>query len=111
MKMLIKLDEDRILRDREYDLIDIWHLIDKQFANECRKEIMHDGSVLYSGILNMDYYTRINLACIALKRYSWFARYCIKWIWYDNDDNEELPFQEIDILARQRKINPLFNYK
>ena len=108
MKMLIQLDEEKVLSDGKYALEDIWRVIDKQFAGECDKEVQPDGSVLYSGNPNKDYFTRINLAAMYLKSRKWFAEYCIKWIWYDNDDNEELPFQDIDVLSRQREKNPLF---
>ena len=108
MKMLIQLDEERVLSDEKYALEDMWRIIDKQFAGECDKEVLPDGSVLYSGNPNKDYFTRINLAAMYLKNRKWFAEYCKRWIWYDNDDNEELPFQDIDVLSRQREKNPLF---
>ncbi len=108
MKMLIALDEERVKSDGIYDLADMWRLIDERFKKACTKEVQSDGSVLYSGDPNKDYYTCISLGYIKLKNCSWFANYCVKWIWYDNDDNEELPFQDIDVLTRQRKSNPLF---
>ncbi len=108
MKMLIQLDEEKVLSDGKYALEDMWRIIDKQFAGECDKEVQPDGSVLYSGNPNKDYFTRINLAAMYLKSRKWFAEYCIKWIWYDNDYNESMPFDEIDVLSRQREKNPLF---
>ena len=108
MKMLIQLDEEKVLSDEKYALEDMWRIIDKQFAGECDKEVQPDGSVLYSGNPNKDYYTKIMLAYMSLSDKKWFAEYCIKWIWYDNDDNEELPFQNIDVLGKERKRNPLF---
>ena len=108
MKMLIALDEERVKSDGIYDLADMWRLIDERFKKACTKEVQSDGSVLYSGDPNKDYFTEINIAAMSFKRQPWFARYCTKWIWYDNDDNEELPFQDIDVLTRQRKSNPLF---
>lgn len=108
MKMEIALDEERILRDGVYDLKKIWNKIDEKFLSACTRERLPDGSVMYSGEPNKDYYTAIMLAAAVLKKQSWFARYCTKWIWYDNDDNEGLPFQEIDILSRQRLKNSLF---
>lgn len=108
MKMEIALDEERILRDGVYDLKKIWNKIDEKFLSACTRERLPDGSVIYSGEPNKDYYTAIMLAAAVLKKQSWFARYCTKWIWYDNDDNEGLPFQEIDILSRQRLKNSLF---
>lgn len=108
MKMLIQLDEERILREGKYDLTDMWRVIDKMFERSCTKSVQSNGEVLYSGDPSKDYYTRINLAYLKLKHCPWFIKYCTKWIWYDNDDNEELPFQDIDILDEERKDNPLF---
>lgn len=58
MKMLIQLDTERILEDGKYSLADIWQSIDGKFSPECIKEEQPDGSVLYSGNPNRDYYTR-----------------------------------------------------
>ena len=75
MKMLIKLDEDRIKTDGKYNLADLWRVIDGQFNNGCIKEVQPDGAVLYSGDPTKDYYTRINLAAIVLKKTHWFGKY------------------------------------
>ena len=108
MKMLIKLDEERVLSDRKYDLADMWRIVDEQFAGACTKQVLADGAVLYSGKADKDYFSCLSIAQIRLSDKEWFARYCSKWIWYDNDDNEDLPFQDINVLARERERNPIF---
>ena len=108
MKMLIKLDEERIKAEGKYDLADMWRKIDEQFEKACTKEVQPDGAALYSGDPNSDYFTCISLAYIRLSEQEWFAKYCSKWIWYDNDDDEDLPLSDEDILAKERKRNPLF---
>ncbi len=108
MKMLIKLDEERIKAEGKYDLADMWRKIDEQFEKACTKELQPDGAALYSGDPNSDYFTCISLAYIRLSEQEWFAKYCSKWIWYDNDDDEDLPLSDEDILAKERKRNPLF---
>lgn len=109
MKMLIQLDEERVVSDKKYKLADMWRAIDAKFEKyNCTKERQADGSVLYSCTPNSDYYTGFNLAAMFLKRQKWFATYCIRWIWYDNEDDETLPLQNIDVLARQRQTNALF---
>ena len=75
---------------------------------DCVKEIQSDGSMLYTGNPEKDYYTCMVLANITLKRQKWFGKYCKKWVMLDNEDDETLPLQNIDILARQRQTNPLF---
>ncbi len=103
MKMEIKLDEERIKRDGEYDVAELWTRIDKEFENACRKEVQPDGSVMYVGIPDKDYYTDINVAAMVFKQSRWFAQYCVKWIWYDNeyDNDDSSPFDEIDVLDNQ----------
>ncbi len=109
MKMEIKLDEERIRRDGEYDVAELWARIDKEFENGCRKEVQADGSVMYVGIPDKDYFTDLNVAAMIFKHSRWFAQYCVRWIWYDNDDDETLPFQDIDVLENQKGKNPLFS--
>ena len=108
MKMLIKLDEERVLSDRKYDLADMCRIVDEQFASVCTKQVLADGAALYSGIADKDYFSCFGIAYIKLSKREWFARYCSKWIMYDNDDDETLPFADDDILAKQRKNNPIF---
>ena len=109
MKMLIQLDEERVIKDGKYKLEDMWRVIDAKFDKyDCVKEIQPDGSVLYTGNPKKDYYTCITLAYLTLKGQKWFAKYCKQWMWYDNDDDEDLPYQDINVLARERQDNPLF---
>lgn len=109
MKMEIKLDEERIRRDDKYGVEELWKMIDKEFANACTKEVQPDGSVMYVGIPDKDYFTEINLAVAVFKHSDWFAQYCVKWIWYDNDDDDEsLPFDDEDVLAEVRENNSIF---
>ena len=50
LKMLIKIDEERLVKDDRYDLDDYWESIDFRFKDNCTKEVLPDGSVLYGGI-------------------------------------------------------------
>lgn len=108
MKMEIKLDEERIRRDGKYDVAELWKMIDKEFVNACTKEVQPDGAVMYVGIPDKDYYTEINVAIMILEDKDWFAQYCVKWVWFDNDDDENLPFNKEDVLSYKRLNNSLF---
>ena len=109
MKILIGLDEERVLRDGKYDLADLWRRIEEKFNRyHCLREVRPQGRVLYSGDPDHDYFTCMGLSYLSLRKQGWFARYCSEWIMYDNDDDEELPLQEIDLLAKERGKNPLF---
>ena len=46
MKMLIQLDEEKVVKDGKYKLEDMWRVIDAKFDKyDCVKEIQSDGSV------------------------------------------------------------------
>lgn len=102
IKMLIKLDEERISYDG-YDVKKIWEdIIDKKFEKTCTKEVLEDGSRLYVGKQGCDYYTEISVAFLNLRKQEWFAKYCLRWLWRDGDYYEE------DILQKEYQKNPLF---
>ena len=108
MKMLIKLDEERIKADGKYDLADMWRNIDEQFEKACTKEVQPDGAALYSGDPSSDYFTCIGLAYLLLRKQQWFAKYCSEWIMLSNEDDEDLPLADENLLDKERKENPLF---
>lgn len=111
MKMLIKLDEAKIRREGIYNVEKLWQIIDGYFNRYgCIKEIQEDKAVMYSGNPNSNnLMSDFTFAYIHLSEKKWFAEYCCKWIWLDNEDDENLPMQEIDVLSKERKRNPLFN--
>ena len=109
IKMLIQLDEERIKADDEYDLQEMWQAIDELFEDvKCIKEVQPDGSVMYSGNPKRDnYLADFGYVYLSLKNWDFFAQYCSKWIWYENEE-DELSFSDEDLLAKLRVKNPLF---
>lgn len=109
MKMLIQLDEERIRRDGKYDVAEMWRVIDEKFtAFQCDKEKQADGSVLYFGNANRDVFGDFFQIYAFLSREKWFAKYCSQWIMYSNEDDEDLPLTDENLLEKLRKNNPLF---
>lgn len=108
LKMLIKIDEERLVKDDRYDLDDYWESIDFRFKDNCTKVVLPDGSVLYSGIEGADYFNEISAAYIVLSRKEWFAQYVTKWIWYENLSIKGQPLSSINLLEKQRAQNPIF---
>lgn len=104
-KMLIQLDEERIKREGKYSIEKMWSIIDEAFSyGQCIKEVQSDGSVMYSGNPNRDnYLCDFGIAYVVLMDKIWFADFASKWIWYNNDDDENLPFQDSDCLVRAKK--------
>lgn len=112
IKMLIQLDEERIKADGVCDSAKMWAAIDKTFARkECIKEVQPDGSVMYLGNPNRD-----NLladfwqAYLSLFGWEQFVQYCSKWKCYDNEDNDDFPLANVDILAKLRSYPPFAMY-
>lgn len=101
-KMLIQLDVEKIERENKYNIQEIWNLIDEIFSKgECIKEVQGDGSVMYYGNPKRgNYLADFGLAYLLLQRRDWFVDNAKTWTWYDNDDNESLPFQDTDCLKR-----------
>ena len=99
MQMLIKLDEERVKADGKYDLADMWRKIDERFEAGCVKEVLQDGSAMYTGDDDKDYFTDMAAAYILFSESEWFTKYFTKWMWYSNDDDEDLPMSEINVLT------------
>ena len=104
MQMLIKLDEERVKADGKYDLADMWRKIDERFEACCVKEVLQDGSAMYTGDDDKDYFTDMAAAYILFSESEWFTRYCTKWMWYSNDDDEDLPMSEINVLTGEDSV-------
>lgn len=104
--MVVKLDEERIKKEGKYSIEKMWKIIDEAFnhGGDIIKKVQSDGSVEYWGNpKNPNYMCWFGIAYLALKKIKWLAIFAEKWIWYDNDDNEDLPYQDTDCLIRTRK--------
>ena len=110
MAMSIKLDEARMERDHVYDPQKVWAHIDEVFEQTCTKERQADGTVMYFGDSDKEYYSCYMIAVARFEECKWFAQYCTEWIWYDNDDDEDEPLEEYgeDVLEQLRETNPMF---
>ena len=107
--MLIGLDEARMIKDG-CDVANFWEQIDALFLKQkWTKEPQTDGNVLYVGNPESDnLLAELFIACKSLSQSEAFAKYVTKWLEYDNDDDESLPFAEDDFLASERSYNPIF---
>ncbi|MDE7215219.1 MAG: hypothetical protein K2O08_00275 [Clostridia bacterium] len=104
-KMLIQLDVEKIERDDKYDINRMWKLIDEVFIkHKCDKEKKIDGSIMYLGKPENDSNFGIfSSAYLILRQKRWFFENVKVWHWYDNDDDETLPYQDMDCLADAKK--------
>ena len=109
--MLIGLDEKRI-DDDGYEIQSFWNWIDGVFEHvKWTKEPQDDGTVLYVGGVDNDNF--LADAFVIYRAFTGdknFMKYCNKWLGFDNEDDESLPFVEDDYLETAKQANnPLFN--
>lgn len=82
MKMLIKLDEEKIEREGKYDLEKINKIIYKEFSE---MGITKDESGLF---VNGDF-GAFGSMIFALKKADWFLPNVSEWLWYDSGTIED----------------------
>lgn len=104
ISMLIELDLTKLERDG-YDAEAVRRLVDKRFSKACSK-ITDGAATLYEGIEGKDYFTEISIAYVNLKKQDWFAKYCRRWLWIEDDKYGNV--YEEDCLKAERLKNPLF---
>ena len=94
MKMLIELD---IPYSQDNT---IWQELDGIFAEQsCDKVLQTTNSVLYEGNSDSDNnFVEFGVLYVKLSDNVKFMKHAIKWILFDNDDDDKLPLQETDIL-------------
>lgn len=104
MEMEITLNQDKILREG-FDYNNICKKIDDVFARwKCVKTIPADGTMRYAGKLGgKNYFSDFGCVFVNLRDQKWFIDNCVRWILFDNDDDEGLPYQEIDVLKKLGK--------
>jgi hypothetical protein len=81
-RMEFGFNEERILKDGEYTVEEIWEMLD-EIMNERHLYSTRQG--LYEGIYKehaCDYVS----AMVHLTGITWFRKYCNKWIYVDPED-------------------------
>lgn len=106
---IIGLDEEKIYADG-YEPQSLWSWVDSVFSHvKWTKEPQPDGTVLYSSVGNSetlfaDGYYIFN----ALTEDTNFGKYCNKWLDFNNDNNETIPFEKTDMIAKLRAYGYTF---
>lgn len=80
MKMLITLDEDKIVSEGKYDINKIQNYLVKSFA---KRGMTKDKDNWY---INGNFTTCGSLI-ITLSQKEWFMDNLIEWLWYDSSDS------------------------
>ncbi len=106
IKVKIVLDEEKILREKKYDIEKMWDAIDGAFLS---KNIMIEEKGWYYGTNHPHDYSNFGLVCLALEKEFWFMDNVIEWKYYINDTPDNDDFTEEDFLA-QAKVHKAGSY-
>ena len=79
MKMLIELDENKILNDGKYDLDKINSYLSRAFA---KRNMSKESSNWYTN----GNFTNCGSLILTLSQKDWFINNIKQWLWYDEDD-------------------------
>ena len=80
MKMLINLDEDKIISEGKYDINKIKDYLNKSFAK--RGMVTSEDNWYINGN-----FTTCGSLIITLSQKEWFMDNLIDWLWYDSSDS------------------------
>ena len=80
MKMLINLDEDKIISEGKYDINKIKDYLNKSFAK--RGMVKSEDNWYINGN-----FTTCGSLIITLSQKEWFMDNLIDWLWYDSSDS------------------------
>jgi len=94
IKMRIKLDEEKIIREKKYSLNEIKNTLDKIFANA-------GGFLDDNGEYTNGTFESFGAILAVLKNSDWFMDNVIEWLWKDSDFSEEsTDFEVEDLLLK-----------
>lgn len=105
LKMIIRMDDNKINDEKIYRLDGIYRTIDNAFAKMglSRMEDM-SGSLIYRDNGHSKDYGRFGKMVNVLKRQPWFMENVVEWLLCDSDDSDSPDdFNEEDLLSHYRK--------
>lgn len=105
LKMLIRMDNDKINIEKKYKLEGIYTTIDNAFLKMGLPRIADtSGALVYCDNGNAKDYGRFGKIVNTLKKQSWFMDNVVAWRMYDSD-NSDTPddFNEEDLLVHYKK--------
>ncbi|EHI58065.1 MAG: hypothetical protein ACLTC4_07160 [Hungatella hathewayi] len=107
MKMLIRMDSNKINIEQRFNLNGIYDILNKMFLN-LGLICMENGaeSLVYRDNGNVKDYGSFGRIVNTLKKQSWFMENVTEWRLYDSDESDDPEeFNEEDLLSRyQRRV-------
>lgn len=95
-KIEIELDDEKIICEDKYEIVDIYNMIRKCFASEgFVEEKKNEKSMIFAYKKgDSKAFSKVGIVCNALYDAKWFKPYVTKMLWFDlSDDSVE------DVLA------------
>jgi len=86
IKMVIELDEEKIAREDQYDVAEMWKHIDAYFQE---KRIPKISTGVYAGRGLPSDFGNIGGFYIRFHRCDWFVDNVLVWDWYNSDGEDD----------------------
>jgi hypothetical protein len=100
-KVSVLLDNDKILKEGQYNLKDIYYTVEKTYTDNgfIRDYDLPDGSMMFYGVKGWADGRGMMDASYFLQVQDWFMRYVKKWKAYENEQCKyKDTFGEVDII-------------
>ncbi|MDR1940363.1 MAG: hypothetical protein LBQ40_06200 [Clostridiales bacterium] len=113
-KVSVLLDNDKILKEGQYNLKDIYYTVEKTYTDNgfIRDYDLPDGSMMFYGVNGWTDFHGCGKANFMLENQDWFKRYVKKWIAYENEqcryEDDFLEVNIIDSFQRAERIARAF---
>lgn len=99
IKMVIKMDENRIKEQGQYSVDHVYSVIDRIFEKKGMQRIATDKGIEYLGHENPTDFSCFGQITLGLKDQSWFMDNATTWLLCSNDDvDNPADFSEEDLL-------------
>lgn len=103
IKMIIKMDENRINNNPEYTVEKVYSAIDRIFTQRGMDRIDTNSGIEYCGHEKPTDFAYFGKIMLGLKNQAWFMDNVTKWILCNSDDEDDPnDFSEEDLLAHYR---------
>lgn len=99
LKLEIKLDDEKILKESVYQLDGVYQTIENVFEkSRLPGEKGEDGTMVFYGTGNIRDFASFGKIITWLKKKEWFINNVTKWVWYNSDngrDDEDFSVEDV----------------
>ena len=98
-KMIIRINEDKVLSDQVFDLNTVYDKLDAIFAKRGFSLRIENGNRVYFGTDASTDYPNLGIILNGLKKQDWFVKNLLVLVLCTNEDSEDLnDFEEEDLV-------------